>query len=87
MSTKLNIRINKTLLIEVDNSQPQSLLEAMEQCGIETHYHCRSGFCGACRTVLVSGEVEYVADPLAYMRPGEILPCVCKPLTDLDIEH
>ncbi|RTE87304.1 MULTISPECIES: class I ribonucleotide reductase maintenance protein YfaE [Gammaproteobacteria] len=87
MNSKLKVKVNKSQVIEVDPGQPQTLLEALEQAGVETRYHCRSGFCGACRTTLISGEVEYINDPLAYMRPQEILPCACKAKTDLEIEH
>lgn len=87
MSNKLKVTVNSCIDVEVDPGQPQTLLEALEQAGLETRYHCRSGFCGACRTTLIKGEVKYINDPLAYMRPNEILPCVCKAATDLEIEH
>ena len=63
------------------------LLEALEKHQLEMHYHCRSGFCGACRTKLNSGQVRYTTEPLAYVRKGDILPCCCVPESDLDIEH
>ena len=42
-----------------------SILETVEHNGIEIHSQCRDGFCGACRTRLLEGEVEYTSDPLA----------------------
>lgn len=63
-----------------------SLLDNIEQHKIEVHYHCREGFCGACRTKLVSGDVEYTTDPLAYFDDDEILPCCCVPVSDIDIK-
>lgn len=54
---------------------------------METHYHCRNGFCGACRTRLICGKVTYLNEPLAYVRTGEILPCVCIAAEDLEIDH
>lgn len=62
-----------------------TVLECLEKHNIEVHYHCREGFCGACRTKLISGEVEYTTDPLAYIDDDEILPCCCKPLTSLKL--
>lgn len=64
-----------------------TLLDAMEANGLEVHYHCRNGFCGACRTKLKAGTVTYINEPLAFVRPGDILPCCCVPTSDLEIDH
>ena len=72
---------NKTVSSSVD----KTLLESLESAGIEVHYHCREGFCGACRTQLLEGEVEYTTDPLAYFEDDEILPCCCKATSDIKI--
>ncbi|SHG86260.1 2Fe-2S iron-sulfur cluster-binding protein [Ferrimonas marina] len=51
------------------------------------HYsECKQGYCGACKTTLKQGEVRYLTAPMAYTRPGEILPCCCRPVTDLELE-
>ncbi|AXR06790.1 class I ribonucleotide reductase maintenance protein YfaE [Salinimonas sediminis] len=63
----------------------KTLLESLEQHGIDVHYHCREGFCGACRTKLLAGNVRYTTDPLAYIDDDEILPCCCIPLTHLKV--
>ncbi len=55
------IKINKLLTIESNSSH--TLLESMEQAGLEPEYNCRDGHCGACRCQLISGEVEYVGLP------------------------
>lgn len=62
-----------------------NLLSCLEQHDIEVHFHCREGFCGACRTRLIKGEVQYTTDPLAYIDDDEILVCCCKPLSDIKI--
>lgn len=67
------------------HAKDQSLLESIEQHNIDVQSHCREGFCGACRTKIVSGEVEYTTDPLAYIDDDEILPCCCIPKTDLTV--
>ena len=70
----------------VSHCKGQSLLETLENNGVEVHFHCRSGFCGACRTKLKSGEVEYKEDPLAFIADDEILPCCCEPVSDIEVE-
>jgi ferredoxin len=65
----------------------QTLLECLENSGVEVHYHCRDGFCGACRVTLLSGEINYPqGEPLAFVGENEILPCCCVPVTDISLE-
>jgi ferredoxin len=64
----------------------KTLLESLEQQNIDVHYHCREGYCGACRSKLISGQVEYLTDPLAFIDDDEILPCCCKAISDIEIE-
>lgn len=33
-------------------------------------YQCREGYCGSCRTRLVAGQVDWIAEPLAFIQPG-----------------
>lgn len=63
-----------------------SLLESLEKAGIPIESHCRKGFCGACRTKLIEGEVEYFHEPIGFTRKGEVLACCCKPKTHLKID-
>ncbi|MDZ8118274.1 class I ribonucleotide reductase maintenance protein YfaE [Pontiella agarivorans] len=63
-----------------------NVLDCLEKKGIEMHSHCRAGICGTCRVKLLRGVVKYPAGPpLAYVREGEILPCCCEPVTDIEI--
>lgn len=55
----------------------ENLLDALERTGHHVEYQCRSGYCGACRVQLKAGGVKYERPPLAFIRPGEILPCCC----------
>lgn len=91
MSDTFKVKVNGQLELTVstcsDNGTTTTLLDALEQHQVEVSYHCRNGFCGACRTKLLSGEVTYINEPLAFVRPGDILPCCCIPASDLDIEH
>lgn len=64
-----------------------NILTCLEAKGVELHSHCRAGFCGTCRVNLIRGEVRYPGGiPLAYVREGEILPCCCEPVSDLEIK-
>ena len=64
----------------------QTLLECLESADVNVHYHCRDGFCGACRVVLSSGEINYPqGEPLAFVAENEILPCCCVPVTDINL--
>ncbi|MGB8664808.1 MAG: class I ribonucleotide reductase maintenance protein YfaE [Serratia inhibens] len=62
------------------------LLDVLELHDVQVEYQCRSGYCGACRLKLVKGEVTYHQQPLAFINDGEILPCCCMPLTDIELE-
>ncbi len=63
----------------------ETLLEGLERTGHDVEYQCRSGYCGACRLKLLSGEVGYAEQPLAFVAPGEILPCCCTVTTDVSV--
>lgn len=68
----------------------ESLLEGLERTGHAVEYQCRGGYCGACRTSIISGEVSYQDSPLAFIAAGEILPCCSRPngavVLDIDAE-
>ncbi len=63
-----------------------SLLAALEHHQVAVEYQCREGYCGSCRTRLVAGEVRWLTEPLAFIQPGEILPCCCQAQGDIEIE-
>ena len=66
--------------------QKKTLLECLEQANVEVHYHCRDGFCGACRITLTAGEINYPkGEPLAFVGKNEILSCCCVPVTDISL--
>jgi len=64
----------------------RNLLEVFEHHDVEVEYQCREGYCGSCRMRLVSGEVTYREKPLAFISDGEILPCCCLPVGDIELE-
>lgn len=62
-----------------------SILHCLESQKIDVAYQCREGYCGACRATLVSGNVKYNEEPLAFVRDGEILLCCSKPNGNISI--
>lgn len=63
----------------------KTLLENLESHAIEIEFHCRDGHCGACRCILISGEVTYTNAPIAYIRDNDILTCCSKSKKDINI--
>lgn len=53
-----------------------SLLAALESHNVAVEYQCREGYCGSCRTRLVAGQVDWIAEPLAFIQPGKFCPVV-----------
>lgn len=83
------IRVHRNNAIESDYDFAEddgTLLNSLQSQNIEVLYHCREGFCGACRCKLKAGSITYINEPLAYVRQGEALICCSKPVTDIEIE-
>lgn len=57
----------------------ETLLELAENAGLEPEFSCRSGLCGSCKCKLISGDVEYVEDPLITPETGTVLICCARP--------
>jgi ferredoxin len=78
---------HKLIVNDVEYSlDPQkTLLENLESQAIRIEFHCRDGHCGACRCKLLSGEVEYINYPMAYIRDNDILTCCSKSTNDIKI--
>ncbi|MCS3431641.1 class I ribonucleotide reductase maintenance protein YfaE [Klebsiella sp. BIGb0407] len=70
----------------ISQKEHSSLLVALESHNICVEYQCREGYCGSCRVKLVAGEVNWLTKPLAFIQPGEILPCCCRAKGDIEIE-
>jgi len=76
--------LHRQQTIEHDNQIP--LLSRLEQLGIHHEYQCRSGYCGSCRVKILDGRVSYDDFPLAFVAPGEILPCCCRVNEDIKVD-
>jgi len=82
MSFSITVDSRKVSFLEED----KTILNALEKENIDVHFHCRDGFCGACRVTLLSGKISYPkGEPLAYIGDAEILPCCCVPISDINI--
>ena len=83
--TKNIIYNGKLLAKPFDSTRHKSTLSYLEEQGIDVHYQCLEGYCGACRCKISSGEVDYPIYPMAMVRDGEILTCCSVPLNDLEL--
>ncbi|WP_440994111.1 class I ribonucleotide reductase maintenance protein YfaE [Cysteiniphilum litorale] len=70
------IKLNDQI-ITIDNNE-LTILECLEQQGIAANFQCRDGVCGTCRCQLISGEVQYTKEPLAFVKDDEVLICIAK---------
>ncbi|GAA6171968.1 class I ribonucleotide reductase maintenance protein YfaE [Colwellia sp. KU-HH00111] len=82
MSQKIRVDGQEIVFLEQD----KTILNALDRADIESHYHCRDGFCGACRCKLVKGKISYPIEPIAYVSDGDILTCCSLPLTDIELD-
>ncbi|QYJ80604.1 2Fe-2S ferredoxin-like protein [Shewanella acanthi] len=67
-------------------AQHESLLQALESKKVTIFSECRNGFCGGCKTRMLSGSVSYLTEPLAHLEADECLPCCCIPAEDLELD-
>jgi ferredoxin len=66
--------------------QHTNLLMALEQKKVKMFSECRNGYCGACKTKVISGSVTYHTEPLVHLEKDECLPCCCTPNSDLNLD-
>jgi ferredoxin-NADP reductase len=64
----------------------QSLLELAEACDVPVRWSCRTGVCHTCETGLVSGTVDYEAEPIDPPADGNTLICCCRPRGDVVLD-
>ncbi|WCM94959.1 2Fe-2S iron-sulfur cluster binding domain-containing protein [Acidovorax sp. NCPPB 2350] len=68
----------------------QTLLQSLEQGGIDWPSSCRNGTCRTCIGMLAGGEVRYAIEwpglSAEERAEGCVLPCVAYPLSDLHLE-
>ncbi len=85
---RLRVRIGG-ITAEVPARSVETVLVAMERAKLAPPSQCRSGECGFCRSLLVSGDVyvnpEGDGRRAADRRFGYIHPCSSYPITDLEV--
>ncbi len=73
-----------------DAWREQSLLDSLEQGGLQWPSSCRSGTCRTCIGKLVSGQVRYEMDwpvlSAEELAAAYVLPCVARPVTDVVLQ-
>lgn len=63
-----------------------SLLVCAGKNKVSLESGCRTGACGSCAVKLLRGKVRYTREPQFDLQSNEILPCVCVPESDLEVD-
>ena len=65
---------------EISVAADETLLAALQRCGIAAPYSCQQGFCGTCRTRVVNGVVQHrdTLLTIAEKDSGMMLTCVSR---------
>ncbi len=64
----------------------RTLLDAMEEQGVEIQSECRTGECGQCKIKVKKGTTRRLIETDVHLNEGEILSCCNVPESDLQIE-
>ena len=64
----------------------RTLLDFAEACDVPVGFGCRTGVCHNCESGLVSGEVNYLLEPLEPPSADRVLVCCSEPRTDLVLD-
>ena len=67
------------------NGEYESLLDFAEDQNVSIDSSCRSGSCGSCLVRCKSGAVTYVEEPTCEPESDQVVMCVAKPKTDLQL--
>ena len=63
-----------------------NLLEFAEACDVPVSFGCRNGVCHYCESGVLTGEIEYVTEPLETPDAEHVLMCCAAPASDLTLE-
>ncbi len=64
----------------------RNLLACAGQNNVSLESGCRTGACGSCAIKLLRGRVRYTRRPQFHTQSSDILPCVCVPETDIELD-
>ena len=79
-----------SLIKDIPAKATESVLVALERANLNPPSKCRSGECGFCRSLLISGDV-YISPVSDWRKAGDkkfdyFHPCASYPITDLEIK-
>ncbi|MGW5699252.1 2Fe-2S iron-sulfur cluster-binding protein, partial [Streptomyces asiaticus] len=61
-----------------------SVLDALEERGIDVPWSCRAGICGTCETPLISGRTDHGDSLVGLTRAADVcFPCVVRAVDDV----
>ncbi len=91
MSYKISLKMTDAAAGPIDNLMGRTILESVLAAGADYPHGCRAGNCGACKSHLISGEVEmspYSEFALSDEEKarGLILACRAVPWSDCEIQ-
>jgi uncharacterized protein len=76
--------------VEIPADPQKTLLESALAAGLPVPFSCTMGGCGECKARLETGQVS-MAEPNCLSAQeraeGSILPCICYPLTDVQLDY
>ncbi len=78
------VRLNKSQR-DIQVSEKETLLEALEKADLEIPYSCRGGACGFCKTDVVEGDIEHRDYFLSDEERASgkcIMPCISRAKSD-----
>ncbi len=67
-------------------SSHESLLGCAGKNSVSMESGCRTGACGSCAVKLLRGKIRYTREPQFPTQSCEILPCVCVPESDIEVD-
>lgn len=81
----------KSKNIETSTSKYETVLDSLLEASIEYPFSCKAGRCGACKTKLISGQLETLPHPKFTLSEEEkandiFLACKNIAITDIEIE-
>lgn len=65
----------------------KSLLRDLRKVNVSIPSGCLMGICGTCRVNKLKGEIDYTSQPLFPLKDMQILTCIGKAKTDLELEE
>jgi N-acetylglutamate synthase-like GNAT family acetyltransferase/ferredoxin len=84
--TPMRVRFRRSGVEHSWQGTVDALLPFAEKNGVEVQSLCWGGVCGTCATRLLRGTVNYHVQPEVEPPPEEILLCISRPVTDLELD-